>query len=322
MGREWVVQRENGRSYLVQEDPETEHADMGDEDWEQLQELAVPGLLPSHYIYRNGKRYCCYDITGKQSLSAYYKEREISFSDCKNMLLSLDRLLCRMYECLLSEERLLFSPDKMYIGMDEKEIFMVYGGAEPEEENEQEKEQGKFSFKIREFAEYLISRVDHKDDSAVILTYQFYKYASAESFNMGEFLQKNRTCLNPAEESVNETILIGEESEEKKQSMEVRSEDIYELYVPKDGTSVGSGQSTGEEKTKRSRLCGKKAAAVILLLFLLLVSLYMRESPRIQLLTVGIAAAYAGGIAAYSYNKYQRQRLSEQREEIKSGDKN
>lgn len=305
MNREWTIQRENGRSYLICEDPEGGHADEETEEWEQLRELAVPGLLSSHYVYRNGKRYCCYDITGKQCLSTYYKEREIGFSDCRSMLLSLDRLLCRMYECLLSEERLLFWPDKMYIGLEEKEIWMVYG--EEAEENEQ-KERGEFLLQIRKFSEYLISRIDHNDDNAVTLAYQFHKYTCAESFNMGEFLTENRKCLNPSEDMENGSIRTDDENEATE---EFHTDDlgVYELYIPKTELLIQEEQRGGEEQ--QSVFHRNRLAVLMPLVLLIFAGVCMRESPRLQILLTGAAAAYAGGIAVYYFNQYQRRRFSE-----------
>lgn len=304
MNREWTIQRENGRSYLICEDSEGKQADGESEEWEQLQELAVPGLLSSHYIYRDGKRYRCYDITGKQCLSTYYKEREIGFSDCRSMLLSLDRLLCRMYECLLSEERLLFGPDKMYIGLEEKEIWMVYG--DEAEENGQ-KERGEFLLQIQKFSEYLISRIDHNDDNAVTLAYQFHKYTCAESFNMGEFLSENRKCLNPSEDMENEIIRVDGENEETEE-IHTDALGVYELYIPKTELLI-QGEQRREEETK-SVLHINRLAVVMPLMLLIFAGLCMQESPRLQILLTGAAAAYAGGIAVYYFNQYQRRRLS------------
>ena len=317
---DWQSIRENGRSYLMQEDIEdTDHSKKDEEEeWEQLEALSVRGLLPCHICYRNGKRYRCYDITGKQSLSEYYQEREISFQDCRSLLMSMDRLLCQMYECLLSEEKLQLVPDRMYVGMEEKDLWLVYG-----------KDTGEgFSGKIRTFAEYLLSRVDHKDDNAVTLAYQFYKYASSENFNMGEFLTENRAHLHPKEEAesvegaegVDEADLSDREADSWHTFLE-GSDEYYDLHIS-DSEMVWGRRKVrqcknmqrqemhqSEDTQNQKSMSIKKCLPVLLLLPLLVCSILWSKAVCDRIRLLGAGTAYIVAVILYYLNRYRRKGL-------------
>lgn len=286
IAKEIAIQREGGRSYLLV--PE-EMVCSESEEWEQYTALGIRGLLGCKHCYRNGQSYWSYDVTGKQSLFDYYREREMDFEDCRSLLMSLDRILSRMYECLLSEEELWLEPEMIYIGMEEKEMRLVYG----------RREAGDFVAQIKHFAEYMLEHIDYKDERAVALSHQFYKYASADSFNMGEFLSENYAHLNPEEVEV-----VNAEQECVTQEGFSEEENYYDLWINQ-SSSDGDGDKTGWERTKNRQKKKVKLSVWLVLPFILIIlaGAYI-EHVRVQVLAAGIA--YVAGIMLFCVHRRAR----------------
>ncbi len=284
-----VMQREGGRSYLLI----PEEMVCGDsEEWDQYMALGIRGLLSCKHCYRNGESYWSYDITGKQSLDDYYKEREIDFADCRCLLLSLDRILRRMYECLLSEEELRLEAEMMYIGMDEKELQLVYGRCGT----------GNFTMQIKQFAEYVIEHIDYQDERAVALAHQFYKYASADSFNMGEFLSENHAHLNPEEMEPacdEETETVGRTCMEE--------ESYYELWIDQLRSVIKEDKETSKNQYPHKWSKMISPVCVILPLVLLTIMGVCMEYMRVQMVAVGMA--YVAGVVVFYLHRYARAAL-------------
>lgn len=287
-----IIQREGGRSYLLL----PEETVCGDsEEWEQYVALGIRGLLSCKYCCRDGQSYWSYDITGKQSLSDYYKEREIDFVDCRSLLMSLDRILRRMYECLLSEEELWLEPEMMYIGMEEKEIQLVYGRCG----------MGNFPVQMKRFAEYVLERIDYKDERAVALAHQFYKYASADSFNMGEFLSENYVHLNPEEADA----VCGEQVDAGEEKC-IEGEEYYDLWIKHPQIELH------EDKTAGGKVRKKKNTVLqvwFVLPVIFIVTGACMENVRIYVVAAG--AAYMAGLVLVCLHRHARVVLAKKEEE-------
>ncbi len=293
---ECATVREGGRSYLLL--PEAVGAD-DPEEWEQFTALNIRGLLRCKRCCRDGKNYLSYDITGKQSISEYYKEREIGFEDCRSILMSMDRIFRQMYECLLPEENLQILPDRIYIGMEEKEVWLVYG-----------RESGEgFPVQMKHFAEYVLDHIDYKDERAATLAHQFYKYAMAESFNMEEFLSENRKYLNPEEtgtESETEECIQDEERE-----VYEAGERYYELWISRseEGNMAEENVVNKSKQAKRGKVFW---VCYIIPMVLLGICFMGMENVRIWL--AGGGTAYVSALILYHINCQRRSALKEKEE--------
>ncbi len=289
-----TIQREGGRSYLLA--PE-EMISRESEEWEQYAALGIRGLLSCKRCCRDGQNYWSYDITGKQSLCDYYREREIDFGDCRSLLMSMDRILRRMYECLLSEEELWLEPGMIYIGMEEKEMQLVYGRCGT----------GNFVEQMKQFAEYMIEHIDYTDERAVALAHQFYKYASADSFNMGEFLSENYVHLNPVE-----TENVCERQEDTGEEMCIGEEIYYDLWINRTQTENGEDNGMQEStKTDKKRKAALPVWIVLPLLLIVVVGIRV-EHMQVQMLAAGMA--YVTGVVLFYLHRHARTVLAKKEE--------
>lgn len=209
--------REGGRSYLLRAIEGMRHPEKTDEEErERFLALQIEGLLPCTVRYRNGAGYYYYDITGRQAICSLYKEAEMSYGECCGLILSLERTLQNIREYLLNENGLCLTADMVFMNVNKNEAIFAYDPA-----------QGScFQEEVRALAEFILNHIEQRDDRAVVLSCQFYKYTLAENFNIEEFLLENRHY-----------ILLGEAGEPVKTN--------HQENVPYDG---GNPQDTAPEE--------------------------------------------------------------------------
>ncbi len=298
---EYEIVREGSRNYLVVEMAENAVFESG--EWEQFQALSVRGLLPCRNRYRDGKGYLYYDITGKQSLRECYDEASMSFEEFRSLLLSVDLILKEVHEYLLSEDYLQFVPNMIYVSMSRKEASLAYGNYGVTN----------FAKQIRVFAEYVLNHIDHKDDNAVILAYQFYKYVSAEHFNMEEFLYENKNHLYPEQEDIKKDGSPGES----------RDEEYYEIAIHGNSGNRREREREYEEdyhfaEPKEKRLFGKRKILPIIVSFVPVIVLgaawqfMVYERPFI----LGGLSAYVAGSCIYYGNKRRHKHLKAKEKQL------
>lgn len=177
---------EGSRSYLSYEMPEaSESAD----EWRMIMDNEISGFMICAARWMDGRQYILFDRTLRQRMDTCYENREMTYDELVKLLLSLNQCMDSVQEYLLNADALQLDAGKMYLGIEVSDLAVIYN---PEEKRP-------FHDRIRGVAEYILNIIDHKDDRAVILAYQFYKYAASENFHMGEFLLQNRQSLHQPE---------------------------------------------------------------------------------------------------------------------------
>lgn len=166
-----IIQNMN-RSYLVyipKEERCVEHYEM-----RMLCENSIEGLLECQIRPKNGVVEVYYDITSCMELSKRYETAEMSYQECKQIMVQLAEVQQRMQNYMLEER---------YLSLQEKHIFIQAGTGKiqflflPEV-------QGKQKRSYQNLAEFILEKVNHKDDQAVKLAYRFYKETRSDQFSM------------------------------------------------------------------------------------------------------------------------------------------
>ncbi|MBQ3600760.1 MAG: hypothetical protein II992_06105, partial [Lachnospiraceae bacterium] len=144
----------------------------------------IPGLLKCKICYMEEIACYCYDITSLKTLEKEYEDKKIEFIDLRNLFLGLYRIIKSANEFLLEQNGFLLQPQYIFRDLEKEELFCLYL---PEKENIQMKkymERGLY----RDLAEFLLDKVDHKDEHAVNMAYQFYKMSKEEFFSFEVFI--------------------------------------------------------------------------------------------------------------------------------------
>ena len=192
--------RDLNYNHLILED--TDRIDMESYDVRLLMGNHVLGFLQCIAQTIDGKEFLHYEITGKQSLASVYEHQKMKREDLQLLFDSLVKIIEEMQDFLLEASGLLLEPEYIYLDEDCKEIFFCYFPVKQKE----------ITASLRELAEYLLPKIDHTDQSAVILGYNIYRLIMEEGMCL-EQIKKELHCesIAPVKE---ESMDLWEEKQE------------------------------------------------------------------------------------------------------------
>lgn len=125
----------------------------------------IPGLLKTELRCINQTDLFYYDITSKKSLIAFCENKSLNHSELKNILAGMLNVIEKSGDYLLLENDFIIDPNYIFINGDSLEIGFCHLPGNQEEIQEQ----------LSRLMEYLMNKVDYKDEAAVVLIYAMYK---------------------------------------------------------------------------------------------------------------------------------------------------
>ena len=174
--------------------------------WETFLPCTIQGMDNQVFFY--------YDITSRQSLSSLYETGKADYRKLRGLVEGIVSGLDEAEEYLLDSSCILLEPEYIYWdGQRGKFQFCYFPDT---------KEGGK----IKDLTEYLLPRIDHRDQEAVVLGYGMYRKAMEENFQ-GKQL---RELLYRKEENAESG---GEEKEAERISEEEREEEEFDWWEEK-----------------------------------------------------------------------------------------
>ncbi len=167
--------RDLQNNYLILEAPEAEEDDYRLRMAEQNE---ISGLLPFHSARKNGILYLHYEITSRQTLESVYEKRKMGYEDIFFLLAGIRDVLEAMQRFLLDPMQLVFDPEYLYLDPDRHRVQVCYlpGSAG--------------SYPIAILAEFILKKLDHREQQAVTLGYGFYQKAMEENFSLQKTLKE------------------------------------------------------------------------------------------------------------------------------------
>ena len=178
----------------------------------------LPGLIPVERCFMDGRGEYWYQITGKQSLDTYCRLQDVSVAFIEQVILSVCSEIEILEWNLLDINCLQLEPELVYISNQTQEVlFCVYP------ENTQD-----ISLGFQQLMEYLLTRIDHKDEEMVRLGYGIYEKILREGYNIldiREFIVQRRNERNPQIQDNSEMDGLGKVTEGKRKSDKVAKQD-------------------------------------------------------------------------------------------------
>ena len=178
----------------------------------------LPGLIPVERCFMDGRGEYWYQITGKQSLDTYCRLQDVSVAFIEQVILSVCSEIEILEWNLLDINCLQLEPELVYISNQTQEVlFCVYP------ENTQD-----ISLGFQQLMEYLLTRIDHKDEEMVRLGYGIYEKTLREGYNIldiREFIVQRRNERNPQIQDNSEMDGLGKATEGKRRSDKVAKQD-------------------------------------------------------------------------------------------------
>lgn len=203
----------------------------------------VPGLLELQVIISNGKMEYWYDITGTTSLGTMMELFSLDGHKLRRMIEDIYDMNCQLEEYLLDGQNVAYLPELIYYDRNlEKYRFCYLPGVKTEAGNS-----------IQTLAEYLLTKIDHKDQSAVKMGYAFYEASMQEYCGAEELL--GCTSLSVVEEKA----VKQEEEQEKEHMIRAETEEDWPITDEDKPVMVKRGRIGKRTlKAKRRRAVGEE----------------------------------------------------------------
>lgn len=127
----------------------------------------IPSILKCHLQNLDGEVLFYYDITSKQSIATLFEDKKLKSQDLQSILEGFVKVMEEMAEFLMNTDQLVLQPEYIYMDAERKKVyFCCIPGYQKEI-------QGQF----RGLTEYILPKIDHEDNQAVILGYRhIHKY--------------------------------------------------------------------------------------------------------------------------------------------------
>ncbi|MFI3200064.1 MAG: DUF6382 domain-containing protein [Eubacteriales bacterium] len=196
-----------------------------------IRENQIKGLLTVEARTIDDSIQYYYDISGKQTVKSIYEKRKILYQDLKIILLEIHLILQQTKSYLLDESYLVLDPEYMYCNFEGTKLeLLFYIDYENQEKNI-----------FTKLAEYLIEYIDHEDEDAVSMAYQFYQSIRKENFILEQFLErieeKNSKVIEPEEKYLKDIELRGDDNQPVERKS-VYLEENVEIQIDKNQDEV------------------------------------------------------------------------------------
>lgn len=188
--------RELNHSYMIIKNTETcmtqQYA------YRMIRENRIRRLLTCQERIVDGESCLYYEISSRQTLEQFYEGKRLNAAQIGQILRAIVQVQQDMGEYLLDGESLLLDPVSMFADVETEELFFCfYPGW------------GKNMNSYAQLADFFLEHVDHGQESAVNLAYQFYKISKAGNFVLSSFMpfvEKECTEVRKAAPVIEETM--------------------------------------------------------------------------------------------------------------------
>ena len=274
----------------------------------------VPSVLKCKVQGIDGQFMVCFDITSKQSVAILYEEKKIGYEDLRMILGGFVQGMEEMSEYLLNPGNLVVKPEYMYVDLEKRQLYFCYLPGYEEDVRQ----------KFQELTEYILPRLDHEDQKAVMLGYGVYRRALEDTFHL-EYVKKELYQERENSGEKNLDMKLPEEKTENSSSVlpekpqKIPEPDLELLWREEPETFSGVSKKSSSPRTKKClwkiilECCG--GGMVILVLIGLKMLGYL---PQISLIGILGGVILLMGIAmavTFVYSTKKPEKESEQRNE-------
>ena len=141
----------------------------------------VPGLLSCRLQNMESRMDAWYDITSRQQLSSLFEGKKLSYADLQLIFGGFVKVMETAAEYLLNPDMLILKPDYMYVDAGQKELYFCCLPGYDESIRTQ----------FQGLTEYLLPRLDHEDQRAVMLGYGVYRRAMDDTFHLEQIKEED-----------------------------------------------------------------------------------------------------------------------------------
>lgn len=177
---EVMYRRDGEHNYMVLQAPE--EVEGSEYQVRMLLVNDIAGLLRCKLRRIDGASYFYYEITSKQPLARILEHRAAGGEDIRAVAQAMSRTLEGISRYLLPDESLVLNPELIYMDVETREVSFCYLPCSREA----------ISDTFRSLAEYLLKKLDHGDEQAVLWGYQIYSGTVEENYSISAVLRSLR----------------------------------------------------------------------------------------------------------------------------------
>lgn len=190
-----------------------------------LQANEIPGILRPDLRFIDNKVFYYYDITSKQALDVIYEKSPISYRQLKNLFINITEIMDQTYEYLLDENDLILEPKYIYTDLSLGNISLCYLPGYNTDIRKQ----------LVNLIEYLMNKVDYKDNEAVLYIYNLYAISREEGFSYKKFIMQAKEDTHSSQASENirsgKSKISDKNEEETKQEKKTENKEAI-IQIP------------------------------------------------------------------------------------------
>ena len=223
----------------------------------------IPSLLKCRIQGMDGRFLVYFDITSKQALSVLYEEKKMGVEDLRLIFGGFVKAMEDAAEYLMNPGQIIISPEYIYTDIEKQEIYFCMMPGYEKDIKEQ------FQF----LTEYILPKIDHQDQDAVILGYGVYKRAMEDSFHLEHIKEELYKTQGQQGTTTTKAEQMKTESEQRQESEDFNpeeegfweNEEINQEFV-RDGEKskrLSLPQKTGVIVLAAILLCGIAATTLM-----------------------------------------------------------
>ena len=208
-----TIKSEFGHSYLV-------IANSVEKENQYLLQMIIhnrlKGILHCKEYPEEEESYLYYEITNCKSLAREYENKCMTFEDIYRLFESINVILEHSNSYLLEWSFFILNPEYIYLDLETEELNLLYLPCREYIQNMEKEEI--YHGRYYRLADFLLEKVNHKEEHAVNIAYQFYKMSKEEFFSISSFInyaEKERIMKEKEKKEIKEVSpAIFEEKEE------------------------------------------------------------------------------------------------------------
>ena len=223
----------------------------------------IPSLLKCRIQGMDGRFLVYFDINSKQALSVLYEEKKMGVEDLRLIFGGFVKAMEDAAEYLMNPGQFIISPEYIYTDIEKQEIYFCMMPGYEKDIKEQ------FQF----LTEYILPKIDHQDQDAVILGYGVYKRAMEDSFHLEHIKEELYKTQGQQGTTTTKAEQMKTESEQRQESEDFNpeeegfweNEEINQEFV-RDGEKskrLSLPQKTGVIVLAAILLCGIAATTLM-----------------------------------------------------------
>lgn len=260
----------------------------------------IPSILKCRIQSLDGSQFFSYDITSKQPLSVLYEEKKFRIKDLQMVLGGFVNVMEELTEFLMNPEQLILRPEYIYLDIESQKVYFCCLPGFYREIQQQ----------FRELTEYILPKLDHEDEQAVVLGYGIYKKALEPGFQ----LETVKAAVYRKEEIKKEKsdFRIKEKPENKAEQENEEQEAVQWQEISEQNEKEEKKNIFKNRKIKSAAVC----VAGLLLLLAVLAASTLGYIPWLSVETAIAAGMLMLGLGALSVWIFEKKKRKQENEEI------